>query len=105
MSTAITTSQGDNVPISIENQVFFNGKFIDVPDHSPEALYQQFVTLVGDLGSTVDLVEKQFAGGPGGESNEYSVALKAGKLNTFQFCVLLLIYNRFLKMAALGARH
>jgi len=97
MSNTIT-SRGDNVPINIENQVFFNGKFIDVPDHSPEALYQQFVTLVGDLGSTVDLVEKQFADGPDGENSEYSLALKAGKLNTFQFCALVLMYNRFPKI-------
>jgi len=96
MSNAIT-SRGDNVPISIENQVFFNGKFIDVPDHSPEALYQQFVTLVGDLGSTVDLVKKQFTDDPNGEPNEYAQALKAGKLDTFQFCVLVLMYNELLR--------
>lgn len=97
MSNAIT-SRGDKVPISTENQVFFNGQFIDVPDHSPEALYEQFATLLGDLGSTVDLVKKQFAGGQDGESSQYSLALKAGKLNTFQFCVLVLMYNRFPKV-------
>ena len=96
MSNTIT-SRGDNVPIRIENQVFFNGKFIDVPDHSPEALYQQFVTLVGDLGSTVDLVKKQFTDDPNGEPNEYAQALKAGKLDTFQFCVLVLMYNELLR--------
>lgn len=102
MTTFIATSRGDSVPINIDNQVFFNGKFIDVPDHSPEALFQQFVVLIHSIGSTIDFVKKQFSDGADSQSREYLQALQSGKINTFQFCALLLMYNKCLKVESTG---